>query len=443
MEIPSGILIERVEEGSIAHDIGLACGDRLLAVGESLVEDALDYHFLVSNAGGEVRLKICKADGEIWDVDIERDEDEEIGLELEAIKTRTCTNNCLFCFVHQLPRGKHVRRTLRVKDEDFRLSFLHGNYLTLTNASEADFERILRQRLSPLYISVHATEPELRQKILRSRGPGHLLEQLKRLASGGITLHTQIVLLPGLNDGAHLERSIQDLLELHPALQSVAIVPVGLTGHRQGLYPLTPVDAGYAAKAIDIVTGWQRQIQKSKGTPFCYLGDEFYILADRPIPGRRHYGNFPVIENGVGMVRRFLEEFRLALRRSPKPGRKRIKGTLVTGRLFYPILRQAVEEMNARFKLDLKCLAASSLFLGNSITVAGLLAGNDIYEAAKNRLHGDFLMVPSETMIGDNGLFLDDWQRKDLEARLHVPIIGSGYHVSEFFNAIFSQAPAR
>jgi NifB/MoaA-like Fe-S oxidoreductase len=216
-----------------------------------------------------------------------------------------------------------------------------------------------------------------------------------------------------------------------------------LTEHRQGLQPLTPVDAAYAARTIDLVAAWQRQIKKSKGTPFCYLGDEFYILAGRPIPGRSHYGNFPIIENGVGMVRRFLDEFRVAMRRSPKPAGKHIRGTIVTGKLFFPILRESVEEMNARFNLDLKCLPVPSLFLGRSITVAGLLAGSDIYVAAKDKLQGDFLVVPSEAMIGNEGLFLDDWQRKDLESRLQVPVLGGGYHVPEFFKTIFGQSSAR
>jgi len=435
-----GVLVQAVEQGSIAQEVGIAPGDRLLGINDRLIDDALDYRYAVNLYEREILLKVAKASGEVWEVDIEKDEEEDLGIELEGIQTRICKNNCIFCFVHQLPRGKQVRRTLRVKDEDFRLSFLFGHYLTLTNLSEADFQRIFEQRLSPLYVSVHATEPVLRQYLLQNRKPDDLMGNIKRLVDGGIQLHTQIVLMPGINDGAHLERSISDLLQFYPKVLTVSIVPVGLTGHRKGLPQLKPVDAQYARDAIHHVSKIQHRNLETHGTPFCFLGDEFYILAGHPIPPRSHYGDFPLVENGVGMIRNFLDECAGAMRKRWIHKTSGVRGTVVTGRIFFPSLRQSVEEMNRKFGIDLRCLPADNLYFGPGITVAGLLTGSDIFAAVKDHLHGDFLVVPSESMTGEQGLFLDDWVRADLEERLGLPVFGGGYHVDEFFRLIFSAA---
>ena len=437
---PIGVLIQRIEEGSIAQEVGIEAGDRLLAINDRQIEDVLDYGYVSSLYERDLILKVAKASGELWNIEIEKEEEEQLGLEPEGIQTRICKNNCIFCFVHQLPRGKQVRRTLRVKDEDFRLSFLFGHYLTLTNLSEADFDRIIEQRLSPLYISVHATEPQLRRYLLQSRHPDDLLGNMKRLIEGGIKLHTQIVLMPGINDGAHLEHSLSDLLAFHPNVLSVSIVPVGLTDHRKGLPQLKPIDAEYARQTIEHVSALQQRHIEKVGTRFCFLGDEFYIMADCPIPPQSHYGDFPLVENGVGMVRNFMDEFAAAMRKRWKRGHQSaIPGTVVTGRIFYPILRESIERMNEKFRLDLKCLRVDNLYFGEGITTAGLLSGSDIFAAVRHQMHGDFLVIPSECMTGENGLFLDDWVRQDLEDRLHKPVFGGGYHVSEFFDLIFSE----
>jgi putative radical SAM enzyme (TIGR03279 family) len=442
-QISAGVLIQRVQEGSIAQEVGLETGDRLLAINECLIEDTLDYQYVSSLYDQDFVLRVAKSSGEVWEIEIEKDEDEDIGIELEGIQTRICKNNCIFCFVHQLPRGKHIRRTLRVKDEDFRLSFLFGHYLTLTNLSEADFQRIFEQRLSPLYVSVHATEPHLRQYLLQSRKPDDLLGNMRRLIEGGVKLHTQIVLIPGVNDGAHLERSLRDLLEFYPNVMSVSIVPVGLTDHRKGLPQLSPVDALYAKQTIEHVQRLQQQHMEKVGAPFCFLGDEFYLMAGHPIPMRSHYGDFPLVENGVGMVRNFLDEFALAMRkRWTCADTRSIRGTVVTGSIFYPILRKSVEQINARFRTDLKCLAVENRFFGRGITVAGLLSGSDIFQAVQHALYGEFLVVPSEAMTGEKGLFLDDWLREDLELRIQLPVLAGGYHVTEFFHLVFREIPA-
>jgi putative radical SAM enzyme (TIGR03279 family) len=271
------VLVQAVEEGSIAQEVGIEPGDRLLGINDRPIDDVLDYRYVVNLFEREMLLKVTKPSGELWEIDIEKDEAEDLGIELEGIQTRICKNNCIFCFVHQLPRGRQVRRTLRVKDEDFRLSFLFGHYLTLTNLSEADFQRIFEQRLSPLYVSVHATEPALRQYLLQSRKPDDLIGNIERLVGGGIQLHTQIVLMPGINDGTHLERSITDLLHFYPNVLTVSIVPVGLTDHRKGLPQLKPVDGHYARATIDHVSKIQQQNLKTYSTPFCFLGDEFYF----------------------------------------------------------------------------------------------------------------------------------------------------------------------
>jgi putative radical SAM enzyme (TIGR03279 family) len=442
-QVPIGVLIQQIEEGSIAHEVGVEAGDRLLAINGRQIEDVLDYSYVSSLYERRLILKVAKVSGELWDIEIEKEEEQQLGLELEGIQTRTCENNCIFCFVHQLPRGKHVRRTLRVKDEDFRLSFLFGHYLTLTNLSEADFQRIFEQRLSPLYVSVHATEPELRRYLLQTRRPDDLLGNMRRLVEGGIKLHTQIVLMPGINDGAHLERSLSDLLTFHPDVLSVSIVPVGLTDHRKGLPRLKPVDAEYARQIIRYLSAIQQRHLEEVGSPFCFLGDEFYIMAGHPIPPRSHYGDFPLVENGVGMVRNFVDEFAAAMRKRWKRSHQHaIPGTVVTGRIFYPILKDSIERMNEKFRLDLKCLRVDNLYFGEGITTAGLLTGSDIFEAVQHHMHGDFLVIPSECMTGESGLFLDDWVRQDLEARLHKPVFGGGYHVSDFFDLIFSEKMA-
>ena len=440
VQTSEGVQVQSVATGSIAQEVGIKAGDRVMAVGGRTIEDVLDYNFHISQSETQVALQVLKTSGELWDIEIEKGPEDNLGLELEGIQTRICTNNCIFCFVHQLPRGKHIRRSLRIKDEDFRLSFLYGHYLTLTNLSERDFQRIFEQRLSPLYVSVHSTDPELRRYLLQNRKPEYLLGNMRRLIEGGIKLHTQVVLIPGINDGAHLERTLNDLIQFYPNVMSVSIVPLGLTDHRKGLTLLKPVDAEYARNTIEHVHPIQERNRMKYETPFCFLGDEFYILAGHPLPPRSHYGDFPLVENGVGMVRNFLGEFTVALGKPRKPTLRRRRGTVVTGRVFHPILEKCVDKINLRFGLDLKCFPVENQFLGKGITVAGLLSGGDIYSAVKDQLHGDFLIIPSECMIGEQGLFLDDWVLHDLELRLGVPVFGGGYHVEDFFKLLLSPA---
>jgi putative radical SAM enzyme (TIGR03279 family) len=414
-----------VEPGSLAERIGLKPGDEIEELNGKPLLDVIDFQFNAATIGR--RTTIRTQDRKITFV---RREWESFGLEFEAIEPMTCKNQCVFCFVHQNP--KHVRRSLHIKDEDYRLSFLFGNYLTLTNVHEDEMQRIIDQRLSPLYISVHATEPELRARLLGNPEYDGFLEKVERLAEARIQLHGQVVLCPGLNDGEHLERTIEDMLRFHPSAASLAIVPVGLTDHRKNLPELRPFTPDYARETIAHVGKIQRQLKRRIGTPFAYLGDEIYIMAGAAIPAASHYAEFPQIENGVGMVRTFLTQFRSAVRRV-KPGRAR--GTVCTGKVFYPYLTECVNQL----EMDLKTVPVESKFWGAGIGVAGLLTGSDFIAALKGHVHGDFVVLPSECMVGDDYLFLDDLTLKDVEKELGVEVIPSGYDARDFVRDIVSR----
>jgi putative radical SAM enzyme (TIGR03279 family) len=415
-----------VESGSLAERIGLRTGDEILELNGKPLLDVIDFQFNAGNIGR--RTTIQTQDRKITFV---RREWESFGLEFEAIEPMTCKNQCVFCFVHQNP--KNVRRSLHIKDEDYRLSFLFGNYLTLTNVSEAEMQRIIEQRLSPLYISVHATEPELRRTLLGIEEYDGFMGKVERLANAGIQMHGQVVLCPGINDGVHLDRTIEDLLRLYSSVASVAVVPVGLTDHRANLPLLHPFTPGYARELIAKIIPIQKKLKKKIGTPFVFLGDEIYIMAEAAIPPASHYADFPQMENGVGMVRNFLTRFNSGLRTKPKG---RVRATICTGKIFYPYLNACVD----RLGLDLKTVAVESKFWGSGIGVAGLLTGSDFIAALKGKVYGDFVVVPSECMIGDDYLFLDNLTLKDVERELGVEVVPSGYDARDFVREIERRA---
>jgi len=417
-----------VEPGSLADRIGLKPGDEIEKLNGKPLLDVIDFQFNAAIIGR--RTKIQTQDREIAFV---RREWESFGLEFEAIEPLTCKNQCVFCFVHQNP--KNVRRSLHIKDEDYRLSFLFGNYLTLTNVSEDEMQRIISQRLSPLYISVHATEPDLRKELLGIDEYDGFIAKVERLARAGIQMHGQVVLCPGLNDGVHLERTIDDLLKFYPSVASLAIVPVGLTQYRSNLPKLAPFTPDIARHTIAQIAPIQNKLKRNIGTPFAFLGDEIYIMAGAKIPGAAHYADFPQIENGVGMVRTFLTQFKAAVRAETRSRRGRAappfpkrRGTICTGKVFYPYLRDCVDELD----MDLKTLAVESKFWGPGIGVAGLLTGSDFIAALKGTVYGDFVVLPSECMVGDDYLFLDDLTLKDVEKELDISVIPSGYDARDF-----------
>ncbi len=421
----TGLLIFNVEKGSLAARAGIEPGDVLLKINGEPVRDLIDLVFL--EADDFLALHLKKKSGGAQVIEVEKEYDEGLGIDLGPNafgEIRRCTNRCVFCFVDQMPAG--LRESLYVKDDDYRLSFWYGNFITLTNMSQKDFERIARQRLSPLYISVHTTDPELRKTMLGSARAGLIAEQLRWLAGAGIEMHTQVVLCPGINDGEALERTIDDLAALWPQVRSVAVVPAGLTRFREGLFPLLPVGSEKARDIVELVEQKQKHFSAIYGYPFVFASDEMYILCGRDIPPSRAYGGFPQLENGVGLVRTFLDEFKKALsahaRRTAKAETKTAAGKsvlLVTGFLFAPFLRRAAAALTRKLGLRVEVLAVRNDFFGERVTVAGLLTGGDILAQAKS-CAGDYstVILPETVLKKEDSVFLDGMTRYELERHL-------------------------
>jgi len=407
--------IVRVEQESIAEELGIRPGDELLEINGQRVRDSIDYRFSAADAA--LSLRVAR-DGEVVIYDIEKEEGEDVGLELEEMKILSCGNDCIFCFVDQNPEG--LRKQLYFRDGDYRLSFMYGNYTTMTNAGPATIDRIIEQRLSPQYISVHVTDLPIRMNLMGLRKDDLILEKIGRLHDHGIDMHTQIVLCPGLNDGPALEKTVSDLYRFHRRIVSLAIVPVGLTDHRFGLTELQRVDAPYARELLDRAGEWQERFRAEIGRGFVYPSDEFYFVAGRDLPPAASYDGFPQLENGVGMVRSFLREFHLQLKRLPKrlPARRSlamVTGTLAEGFMASDVLPHLEQIRNLRVRLH----AAPNLLFGESVTVAGLLSGNCVYSALRSAEHADLLLLPPDIVNAD-GLLLDDMSVPELERKLGV-----------------------
>ena len=441
----AGVRVEAVAAAGPAAGAGILVGDRLVRVNGRVLRDVVDLHV----AAGEEQLSIELERGcARHTVVITREWGRDLGLTCEPPRPgeiSTCANKCIFCFIHQLPKG--LRKSLYVKDDDYRLSFLHGNYITLTDLPEAEIQRIVDQRLSPLYVSVHATDPTLRHFLLGSPKTlrGDLMERMRLLAEHGIRIHAQIVLCPGLNDGPHLERSVGDLATLHPALASIAVVPVGLTRHRDGLHPLRSVMREEAWTVVTAVHGWQRDLHARLGTRLVFAADELYLAARHAIPPASAYEGFPVVEDGVGLVRRFEDAFRRRARRpeSPRAGTgARRTVTIVTGELFAPILRRLLGLLTVpRFHADV--VAVPNDFLGRAISVAGLLTGEDIAKALVGRPPGDVVLVPRVALRETAGVFLDDVSPGDLARHLGVRVETPEADADGLLDALIDRAPSR
>jgi putative radical SAM enzyme (TIGR03279 family) len=422
----TGVAVIGVEAFGLGDEVGIGVGDRITKVNGRELRDFLDWQF---HAGSEdrVRLEIRKASGEAVEVEVEVGEGEVWGLDFEYFSPRQCANDCIFCFCNQNPKGS--RESLFFKDEDTRLSFLHGNYTTMSSISKMELDRIVEQRLSPQYVSVHATDPEVRRYLLGRKRPDDVLGKMRYLSDNGIELHAQIVLCPTINDGEVLGRTIGDLSELHPGLRSVAVVPVVFTELHNYRHLMTAVSDEFARESIRKIKPIQREFQRRLGTNFVFMADEFYLRAGLPVPGRAHYGDYPQIEDGVGMVRRFVIGSRKLLsRRSdyahvPRPGS--LHGTVVTGELFYPILAEAVVRLNELSGTRLRVVSIPNRFFGKEITVAGLLAGGDIL-AARDSLQGEFVIVPEQACLKQGSIFLDDLSLEDLERELCKPVAHGG-----------------
>lgn len=431
-------IVSAVTPGSIAEEMEIEPGDVLVSVNGQEPEDVFDYRYLMNEE--EVLVVIRKPDGEEWELEIEKEYEDDLGMEFEnglMDDYRSCRNKCMFCFIDQLPKG--MRDTLYFKDDDSRLSFLQGNYLTLTNMSEHDLEKIIYYKLSPINISFQATNPELRCKMLHNRFAGDVMDKVRRLKEAGIVMNGQIVLCRGVNDGEELDRSIRDLVTLMPELQSVSVVPVGLTRYRDGLYPLEPFTKEDACKVLDLIHSWQEKLLKEYGTHFIHAGDEWYILAERPIPEETTYDGYLQLENGVGMVRLLKEEVDAYLKRLPGDDRKR-RVTIATGELAAPYLREHVASIRGKYpNVEVQVITVKNEFFGGKITVAGLLTGQDLVKQLKGKDLGEELLLSINMLKSDEPIFLDDMTVEQLQTALQIKVSIVESSGNDFVNCILNE----
>ena len=436
-----GHLIQAVEEGGIAEEMGIEPGDRLLEINGETVEDIFDYQYMIEEE--YVEVLIAKPSGEEWLLEIDKDYDEDLGVTFDnglMDDYRSCTNKCIFCFIDQMPKG--MRETLYFKDDDSRLSFLQGNYVTLTNMSEKDVDRIIKYHLSPINISFQTTNPELRCRMLHNRFAGESLKKVDRFYEAGIQMNGQIVLCKGFNDGEELERSIRDLTKYLPHLQSVSVVPVGLSRFREGLEPLEPFTREDARRVREQIHRWQEKLYPEYGLHFVHASDEWYILAGEELPREESYDGYLQLENGVGMIRLMLEEFEDALARLEEPEaleNRILKGTYssVTGQIAYPYIRRMADRLMERFpEVKIQVFPIRNDFFGERITVTGLLTGQDIIAQLKGRDLGEILYLPENILRSGERVLLDDITVEDLAGALQVKtdiVKSSGYDFVDAF----------
>jgi putative radical SAM enzyme (TIGR03279 family) len=420
-------LISRVIPDSIAAEIGFTPGDRLVKINGKQPRDLIDYQFLCADE--VLDLEVLDARGKTHQVEIEKDYDEDLGLEFETALFDgliQCNNKCPFCFIDQQPPGK--RESLYFKDDDYRLSFLYGSYLTLTNLTTKEWDRIAEMRLSPLYVSVHATEPEIRSQLLKNNRAGQILDRLRWFQSHRLEIHAQVVLCPGINDGKHLDRTLRDLASFHcgdiPTVASVAVVPVGLTRFRPNLTELSPVTPAIAEVIIDRVEALQQEFQQQFGSTFAWLADEWYLIAGRELPPSEYYEDYPQLGNGVGSIRRFLDEFTEEIEdweiTQIEPPQK---CTWVVGNAVEHAFQPLVNRLNQLPGLTVNLVALASQYWGQQMTVTGLLTGQDLLNELPGKDLGDRILLPSVMLKHDELKFLDDVTLDELAEKLQVPIV--------------------
>lgn len=432
-------MVSRVLPGSIAEELEITTGDRLISINGNEMEDIFDYQFLTQDEYIEVLIE--KPDGEQWLLEVDKDADEDLGIEFEnglMDEYRHCCNKCVFCFIDQMPPG--MRETLYFKDDDSRLSFLQGNYVTLTNMSESDIERICKYHLSPINISFQTMNPELRCKMLNNRFAGEALKKVDILKEAGICMNGQIVLCKGLNDGAELEFSIREMMKYIPNLESVSVVPVGLTRFREGLYPLEPFEKEDAIRVIQTIEKYQKECYEKYGIHFIHASDEWYLLAEMELPEEERYDGYLQLENGVGMLRLLKNEFEAALKERKRKDKMRgfqLKGeiSLATGLLAYStILSMAEQIMEAYPGVRIHVYPITNYFFGERITVSGLLTGQDLMQQLTGKNLGSTLLLPENVLRSGEDVFLDDIRLGELENALQVPVNivkSSGYDFVE------------
>lgn len=434
-------IIKSIKEGSIAQEMELGAGDKILAIDNTQIEDIFDYQFLIQDS--YIEMLVEKPDGEQWLLEIDKDPDEDLGIEFEnglMDEYRHCHNKCIFCFIDQMPKG--MRDTLYFKDDDSRLSFLQGNYVTLTNMSDHDIDRICRYHLSPINISFQTMNPQLRCMMLNNRFAGEALKKVDRLNEADIIMNGQIVLCKGVNDGKELEYSICELMKYIPNLESVSVVPVGLSKYREGLYPLEPFEKEDAKEVISLIHKYQKKCMEQYGSHFIHASDEWYVLAGEELPEEERYDGYLQLENGVGMLRLLLNEFQDAMERVGEicPGALENQEethviSMVTGLLAYPYIQRMCDRIMEHFpRLTIHVHAIRNDFFGERITVSGLLTGKDIRAQLADKQLGERVYLPQNVLRSGEEVFLDDLTLTELEESLQVPIYivkSSGYDFVE------------
>jgi putative radical SAM enzyme (TIGR03279 family) len=429
------ILIKEVLKNSIADDLKIEAGDFLVSINNTEIQDILDYKYQIFDEN--ITLIIKKASGEEWELEIEKEENEDIGIifkEQLIEPAKNCANKCIFCFMDQLP--KDVRDTLVFKDDDFRLSFFTGNYVTLTNSGYKDLERIVKYHLSPINISVHATDPEVRKMMLNNKNAGKIIEYIKYLTDNGIKVNAQIVLCRGINDGNILDKTISDLSTFFPELLCIAIVPVGLSKYRKGLYKLESFEKESSDAVIKQIEVWQKQFIKKYNSNIVYLADEFYIQAGKEIPPFRHYEDFPQLEDGIGMLAYFTKQFNDYLYRLQS---KEINKTvsIITGKITYNYIIEKTKILENKYKgLKINVYPIENNFFGKNITVTGLITGGDIINQLKNKDLGEYLIIPNCTLKSDDDVFLDNITLKEVSDKLSCNIVVSANNGKDFIKSI-------
>ncbi len=429
------VKIHGVARGSHAERAGIKSGETLVSINSNEIIDVLDYRFYQVN--NQLVLEISD-DKSVRKVKICKPEYDEIGLEFETYlmdKQHSCRNKCIFCFIDQLPKG--LRKSLYFKDDDSRLSFLFGNYITLTNITEHEIERIIKMHISPINVSVHTTNPELRCKMMNNRFAGDALKYLKRFADAGITLNCQIVACPGINDGEELLRTMTDLENL--GVEMTAIVPVGLTAYRDGLYPLVPYNKETAAKTLDLIEAFAEKCRQKYGRRIFFAGDEFYIMAERDIPKPEYYEDFPALEDGVGMIAYLTDDVKWALEEYEPDLELNHTVTIACGTGVYPFMKNIMLMINEKFpNITINTQAIKNDFFGGGVNVSGLVTGGDLIKQLRNKNIGKRLIIPSSMLRFENDLFLDDVSTNDVESSLGVELCAVNNNGTDLINAIIA-----
>lgn len=432
-----GIFIKNVVKGSIAYEAGIEKGDVLISINDNDIEDIIEYRFLTCDE--YLTLLIKKENGEEWEIEVEKDFYEDLGIEFDDLycnNPKSCHNKCMFCFIDQLPKG--MRDSLYFKDDDTRLSFIHGNFVTLTNMKDEDIDRIIKYRISPINVSVHTTNPKLRVEMLKNKKAGRIMELLEKLSNGGISINCQIVLCPGINDGDELKRTLKDLFTLYPHIRGAAIVPVGITKYREGLYPLEGYNKESSIKLIELVEKIQSEFIKRSNEPFARLGDEFYVMAGIEPPDKEHYGDYEQLEDGIGMIR-YMEECVKEALKNLKPIKNSKSFAMIAGVSASSVLKRIAQKINESLGVKINVYPVKNDFFGERITVSGLLTAKDIIKQTASLINEDFILIPSCMLKADEDIFLDDMTLSDFKRNMGKEVIKCKYTGEDLVEKIVNE----